>query len=314
MKKLFLFLFIFNSLLSLTAQINIPERPKQIPFVIDSTNTLSINEKAILNHKLKNYCLKTSTEILVMMVSSVNGTKIETYAKTLGQKWGIGKLGKDNGIVIFIAKNDRNMTIQNGHGIEPILSDAQTKRIIDQEITPNFKNADFFKGISQGVNAIFDILKNEFTNESNTVAIQNFITETNPPTDNLATNANTVTPEEKTATTEGEPLGFNSLMIIIGIFLIIGFFIILAVVRLINGQDMLGNTVSGYTNMGGYGVRNNFYMRPRFYNSNRNSNYSSSGGNSSSYSGGSSGGSYSSGSSSSGSGGTFGGGGASGSW
>ncbi|MGX7666538.1 TPM domain-containing protein [Flavobacterium pedocola] len=316
MKKLLLLALIFNSFLSVTAQINIPERPKQIPFIIDSTITLTFDEKAILNQKLKNYCLTTSTEIMVMVVYSTEGVKIESYAKALGQKWGIGKRGKDNGIVMLIAKDDRNMTIQNGYGIEAVMTNAETKRIIDQVITPQFKEGDFFMGISQGLNAIFDKLKTEFTNESQTVAVENFVTDLQREPGSYQGISNVpVVAEEKSP--EEEQSAFATVFAIGFLCFALFIFIVVAIIRLAQGKTVFGQHANyGYTNMGGSGVSNNFYMRPRFYNNNR--NYSSSSSSIGSSSGSSfSSGSFSSGSSSSsssGSGGSFGRGGASGGW
>lgn len=308
-KKLLLFLFLFADLAIVTAQIKIPERPAQIPFVIDSTNTLDVYERSLLGRKIENYCRSTSTEILVMMVSSTNGNTIETYAKEIGQQWGIGKLGKDNGIVILIAKDDRKMSIQNGHGIEPILSNAKTKQIIDLEITPHFKAGDYFFGISQGLNAIFDVLKDEFTNEGNTNALQHFIVEPIP----LSSSDTTETEDYTTA--EGMSTEDNTAVIILLLFCLLLFiFIVVSIIRAATGRGLIGYRG---TTIGGNGVQNNFYNRTRVINttnffSNRGSNFGSFNSNSGSSWGSSSGSSRSSGSS--GSGGTFGGGGASGGW
>jgi uncharacterized protein len=311
MKKLLLYAFLFCNLLAL-GQIKIPERPAKIPFIIDSTYTLTLDEQSILNTKLKNYCLSTSTEILVMMVNSANGNKIETYARELGQQWGIGKRGKDNGMVLLIAKNDRKMSIQNGHGIEPLLSNKKTKQIIDETITPQFKKGDFFLGISEGLNAVFDVLKNEFTNEKNTTELSNFITDLNPPAA-----PQKIVEEQEVIKEEGEPIGLAGAVIIIVVFGSIFFIIVFAIITLIRNRKRM---IPGNYTLGGYGVSNTVYNHVHVNNNNNNgSNYrrstSSSFFSGSSSSGSSSSSSGSSGSSSSsGSGGTFGGGGASGGW
>lgn len=318
MKKLFLYAFLFCNLLA-TAQIQIPERPAKIPFIIDSTYTLTLDEQSILNNKLKNYCQSTSTEILVMIVSSTNGHNIDAYAKELGQQWGIGKLGKDNGMVMLIAKNDRKMSIQNGHGIEPILSNKKTKQIIDADITPHFKNGNFFLGISQGLNAVFDVLKTEFSNEKGEESIKNFMVVEAP------SKSQTQTANERYDLEQAEKeKNHENISFVLAILVGLGFIalVIIAIVRAANGKGQSANNYSGgeYSTMGRYGVRNHFHNNNRvlnnnnFYSSNNNSGNSGSswGGSSSSSSGSSS--SSSSGSSRSGSGGTFGGGGASGGW
>lgn len=320
-KKLLLIVLLISNTIISTAQIKIPNRPEKIPFIIDSTYTLDINQKSILNNKLKNYCLSTSTEILVMMVSSTNGIKIETYAKELGNKWGIGKLGKDNGIVLLIAKDDRKMTIQNGHGIEPILSNKKTKHIIDADITPHFKNGDFFMGISQGLNAIFDILKNEFTNENNAYPIDNFITDLNPPVEIQKI-------VEEPVESEDSNDGFTAFICAICLFLFTGSLLAAGVYGLLKRKE---NRI-GYDDytLSGNGISNNIYNSNHVHVNNGRSFFrrgyssygggistnraSSSGSSSSGSSYSSSSGDSSSSSSSSGSGGTFGGGGASGGW
>ena len=75
-----------------------------------------------------------------MIIPSTNGDDIARYATDLGHKWKIGQKGKDNGIVFLIAKDDRRMTIQAGYGTEHLLTDALSKRIIEQVVKPEFKN------------------------------------------------------------------------------------------------------------------------------------------------------------------------------
>lgn len=158
---LFAMLFGFVS----EAQLKIPEKPSFIPPVIDSTNTLSSQEKDDLYKKLAIYSDSTSTEIFVMLVSTTQGEQIARYATDLGQKWQIGQKGKDNGIILLIAKDDRKMTIQAGYGVEHLLTDALSRRIIETVIKPSFKQDQYYQGIDEGTNAIFKVLKGEFKND-----------------------------------------------------------------------------------------------------------------------------------------------------
>lgn len=164
MKKLVLFFALLLGLVS-QAQLKIPEKPSFIPPVIDSTNTLSSQEKEDLYKKLKIYSDSTSSEIFVMIVSTTQGEDINRYATDLGQKWQIGQKGKDNGIVLLIAKDDRKMSIQNGYGVEHLLTDALSRRIIETVIKPRFKQGQYYEGIDEGTNAIFKVLKGEFKND-----------------------------------------------------------------------------------------------------------------------------------------------------
>lgn len=164
MKKLILLFALLLSFVS-QAQLKIPEKPSFIPPVIDSTNTLSSQEKDDLYKKLALYSDSTSTEIFVMVVSTTQGEEIKRYATDLGQKWQIGQKGKDNGIILLIAKDDRKMAIQTGYGVEHLLTDALSKRIIETVIKPSFKQDQYYQGIDEGTNAIFRVLKGEFKND-----------------------------------------------------------------------------------------------------------------------------------------------------
>ena len=164
MKKLFLITILLFGIVS-QAQIRIPEKPSFIPPVIDSTKTLNESQLSQLYQKLKIYSDSTSTEVLVMMVPTTQGEDVARYATDLGQKWQIGQKGKDNGIVVLIAKDDRKITIQTGYGIEHLLTDALSRRIIEQEIKPNFKAGNFYEGIDQGTTAIFKVMKGEYKGE-----------------------------------------------------------------------------------------------------------------------------------------------------
>ena len=151
----------FNCQLSI-AQLKIPEKPSFIPPIIDSTQTLSEEQKKELYDKLRNYYESTSTEIFVMIVPTTQGEDIARYATDLGHKWEIGQKGKDNGVVFLIAKEDRKMTIQAGYGTEHLLTDAMSRRIIETIVKPEFKSNKFYEGIDQGTTAIQKVLKGEF--------------------------------------------------------------------------------------------------------------------------------------------------------
>lgn len=164
MKKLFLLITVLWSVLA-QSQIKIPEKPSFIPPVIDSTKTLNESQLSQLYQKLKIYSDSTSTEVLVILVSTTQGEDAARYATDLGQKWQIGQKGKDNGIVVLIAKDDRKMTIQTGYGIEHLLTDALSRRIIELEFKPSFKNGNYYEGIDQGTTAIFKVMKGEYKGE-----------------------------------------------------------------------------------------------------------------------------------------------------
>lgn len=166
----FTFLFILFASNLAFSQFKIPKKPSFIPPIIDSTETLSSSEIKNLYDKLRMYSDSTSTEIFVMIVPTTQGQDISRYATELGQTWKIGQKGKDNGVVFLIAKDDRKMTIQTGYGVEHLLTDALSRRVIEQVVKPEFKNDQYYAGIDNGTNTIFKILKGEFKNTKSTNA------------------------------------------------------------------------------------------------------------------------------------------------
>lgn len=79
-----------------------------------------------------------------------------------GEKWGIGQEDEDNGVLILLAKNDRRIAINTGYGVEHLLTDAMSKRIIERDIIPYFRRNDYAGGLNRGVDAIFEVLIGEY--------------------------------------------------------------------------------------------------------------------------------------------------------
>lgn len=144
------------------AQYDIPEKPSFIPPVIDSTKTLSKQEFKFLYDKLKNYNDTTSTEVALIIIPTTKGENINFLGAQWGEKWKIGQKGKDNGILILLAKDDRKIAISTGYGIEYLLTDALSKRIIERDIIPFFKRNDYYGGLNRGTDAIFEVLQGEY--------------------------------------------------------------------------------------------------------------------------------------------------------
>ncbi|MFD1063275.1 TPM domain-containing protein [Winogradskyella litorisediminis] len=155
----FLFLFGFQFA---EAQYNIPDVPKFQTSVYDYVNLLSDYEKKSLEDKLVRYSDTTSTQIVVVTIPSTQGENINYLGAQWGEKWGIGQDGKDNGILILLAKNDRRIAINTGYGVEHLLTDAMSRRIIERDIIPYFKRNDYPGGLNRGVDAIFEVLTGEY--------------------------------------------------------------------------------------------------------------------------------------------------------
>lgn len=135
--------------------------PQRQGLVIDEANVLSPNEEDRLRTKLLLYADTTSTQILIVTVPRVQDN-ISLYAAELAHQLGVGQEGKDNGCIILVAVQDRNMAIQNGYGLEEYLTDFTSKEIIDDVITPYFRGEDYYAGLDQGTTAIFQVLNGTF--------------------------------------------------------------------------------------------------------------------------------------------------------
>lgn len=162
--KYFVLLF-FIGLVSLFGQspyelIEIKNPPKKL--VQDYAKVFDAMQLNELENKLVAYNDSTSTQILVLTVESLDGYPIEMFANEIGDKWGVGQKGKDNGIVMVLSKQDRKITIRTGYGSQVQLPPSINKSIIDREIIPYFKQGDYAGGINAGVDAIFQYFNGKY--------------------------------------------------------------------------------------------------------------------------------------------------------
>ena len=122
--------------------------------VVDQADIIPAAEEAALNAQLLELQQRTGHQLAVATVSDLQGQDVADYGYRLGREWQIGDKEKDDGVVFLIAPNERRMTIAVGYGLEPILTDALSGRIIRDVVTPKFKAGDMPGGIQDGVNAI----------------------------------------------------------------------------------------------------------------------------------------------------------------
>ena len=144
------------------AQYDIPEVPKKETSVYDYANLLSSGQKTALENKLVKYSDTTSTQITVVVIPSTKGEDISLLGAKWGQKWGIGQKGKDNGILIMLATQDRKVDINTGYGIETIITDRMAEQVINRIMIPQFKKGDFYAGLDQAADALFQMLQGEY--------------------------------------------------------------------------------------------------------------------------------------------------------
>ncbi len=136
-------------------------------YVTDKTGTLNSSQLKSLESKLAAFDKETSTQLVVWMEPSLDGNSVEDRSYELAEQNGIGQKSKNNGVLLYIAKNDRKLRIEVGYGLEGALTDALSSQIIRNEITPQFKKGNFYEGINAGVDAIIKATKGEYTADKN---------------------------------------------------------------------------------------------------------------------------------------------------
>lgn len=143
-------------------------------FVNDYAGLFSSEQKTALENKIVAFEKDTGNEIAVATIKTLNGDIIENFANELFQEWGIGKKGKDNGVLILVALDDRKMRIEVGYGLEGSLTDAQSYKIIDKIMKPAFREEKYYEGVNQAVDEIIALTKGEETTIKESV-VQNII-------------------------------------------------------------------------------------------------------------------------------------------
>ena len=140
----------------------LPAKPTLETSVYDFAGILTQEQRNKLERKLIRYADSTSTQIVVATVPSLNENDINVWGAEWAHKWGIGQAEKDNGILIIVAPNDRKTAIVTGYGVEPYLTDALSKRIIENILIPHFKRGDYYGGLNRATDVIFTILQGDF--------------------------------------------------------------------------------------------------------------------------------------------------------
>src|SRR5581483_4410801 len=126
--------------------------------VVDEANILDGTTRSSLTQKLADLETKTTTQLVVVTLNSLQGTTIEDFGYQLGRNWGIGQKGVNNGALLIVAPTERKVRIEVGYGLEGTLTDAISKLIIENAILPRFRAGDFPGGISRGVDDLVQVL------------------------------------------------------------------------------------------------------------------------------------------------------------
>ncbi|MCB1693748.1 MAG: TPM domain-containing protein [Pseudomonadales bacterium] len=136
--------------------------PKLTGRVVDQAGMLSSSTEKQISALSEAHEKATGNQVVVVTVNSLDGNAIEEYGYQLGRYWGIGQKGKNNGVLLIVAKAERKIRIEVGYGLEGELTDAISSNIISTVITPQFKSAQFDEGVLEGTQAIIQALGGQY--------------------------------------------------------------------------------------------------------------------------------------------------------
>ncbi|MBA4056544.1 MAG: hypothetical protein C0490_17650, partial [Marivirga sp.] len=130
--------------------------------VHDDAKVLSQQTIDVLENQLIAYEDSTSNQIAILIINSLDGEILEEYTLRVAEKWELGQKEKDNGALLLISVDDHKMRIEVGDGLEGVLTDAISNRIIRNEIAPNFRKDDYDAGVQAGINAMISAIGGEY--------------------------------------------------------------------------------------------------------------------------------------------------------
>jgi uncharacterized protein len=140
-------------------------QPVEVPYltgrVVDNAEILKPETRARITAQLQEHERKTTNQVAVLTVPTLRGESVEEFAVRVFEQWKLGQKGKDNGVLVVVAPQDRRMRIEVGYGLEGTLTDANASRIVRDVMAPRFKSGDYDDGIAQGVAAIIGRLEGD---------------------------------------------------------------------------------------------------------------------------------------------------------
>ena len=155
------FLFTVSQLLPAAEQLPVPDQPSS--WVNDYAGVFSEGERQQLDQKLNRFQYNNSTQIFVVTINDNDGYTASDLAPRIGEKWGVGQEGKDNGLVVLLDMMDKQVFISTGYGLEEYIPDAIASRIVQNEILPRFKEGNFYAGVNNGTDVMISLLEGKFT-------------------------------------------------------------------------------------------------------------------------------------------------------
>jgi uncharacterized protein len=164
MKKLLLLIFFFSPFFCF-GQLEdvVPARPNPPKLVNDLANVLTPEQVQHLEAKLVRYDDSTSNQIVIITIPTTGDYAIEDYALGILRKWGVGSKKNNNGIVILASIQDRKIRIETGYGLEGAIPDITANTIIQNDIVPNFRTGNYFRGFEEATNSVMEAARGEYT-------------------------------------------------------------------------------------------------------------------------------------------------------
>lgn len=155
-----------TSLLCFCMRAGIEAAPLPVPepqgYVNDFAGLLADRQRSILENMLRQYEEKTTNQVVLLVIDSLQGEDLESYSLRVAEEWKIGQKGKDNGVLFLVVLKDRKARIEVGYGLEGALPDAVASRILRQIVFPAFRQGNYFGGIAGGLEAILQATEGEF--------------------------------------------------------------------------------------------------------------------------------------------------------
>lgn len=150
--------------------------------IVDQANIIPADTRNAIEPKLTELEAKSDIQLVVATITSLEGQEIEPYANELFRNWKLGEKDKNNGVLLLVAPNEHRVRIEVGYGLEGTLTDALSKIIITNAITPRFKTGDFGGGIARGVDDIITVLTTDSAEWQQRPSLRLDNTQTSDPT------------------------------------------------------------------------------------------------------------------------------------
>ncbi len=141
---------------------DIPQKPNPPRLVNDFANVLTADQRDALERKLVMYDDSTSTQIVIVVIKTLNGASLEDYSLKILRDWGVGNKKTNNGVVLLAALDDHKVRIEVGYGLEGSIPDITASQIIKTEIAPSFRIENYYRGLDEAADAIIKASQGQY--------------------------------------------------------------------------------------------------------------------------------------------------------